>query len=158
MVQLMPLPSPNPIISSLILVQTELVLPFWYRFTQVVLEESPIYGCSVVVVVVVYSTVLQLNHHVFTTTVQYERESASFQALSSSSKQVKQSNILPVCVVWICSPREVVIGSRSRHCNDQSLCVVDVSGTLLPQICLQTVHTHTQPFLQCYLGESVPER
>jgi len=41
-VQLMPLPSP----SSLTLFKSRLVLPFWYRLTQVVLEKRPLNGCS----------------------------------------------------------------------------------------------------------------
>jgi len=42
MVQLMPLPSP----SSLALFKSRLVIPFWYRLTQVVLEKRPLNGCS----------------------------------------------------------------------------------------------------------------
>ena len=42
MVQLMPLPSENPIVSF----QSRLVLPFWYRLTQVVLEKRPLNGCN----------------------------------------------------------------------------------------------------------------
>jgi len=40
MVQLMPLPSQNPIISCLI--YSRLVLPFWYLLTHVVLEKRPL--------------------------------------------------------------------------------------------------------------------
>ena len=43
MVQLMPLPSQNPIISCLIL--SRLVLSFLYRLTQVALEMRPLNGC-----------------------------------------------------------------------------------------------------------------
>jgi len=39
---------------SLASVKSRLVLPFWYRLTQVVLEKRPLNGCSVVVVVCVY--------------------------------------------------------------------------------------------------------
>jgi len=39
--------------SSLASFKSTLVLPFWYRLTQVVLENRPLNGCSVVVVVVV---------------------------------------------------------------------------------------------------------
>jgi len=46
-VQLMPLPS------SLASFKSRLVLPFWYRLTQVVLEKKPLSGCIVVVVIVV---------------------------------------------------------------------------------------------------------
>ena len=35
---------------SLVPVKSRLVLPFWYRLTQVVLEKRPLNGCSVVVV------------------------------------------------------------------------------------------------------------
>jgi len=42
MVQLMPLPSP----SSLASFRSRLVIPFWYRLTQVVLEKRPLNGCS----------------------------------------------------------------------------------------------------------------
>ena len=35
--------------SSLASLKSRLVLPFWYRFTQVVLEKRPLNGCSVVV-------------------------------------------------------------------------------------------------------------
>ena len=44
MVQLMPQPSQNPIISCLI--KSRLVLPFWHRRTQVVLERRLLNGCS----------------------------------------------------------------------------------------------------------------
>ena len=44
MVQLMPLPSPNP--SSLASFKSRLVLPFWYQLTHVVLERRPLNGCS----------------------------------------------------------------------------------------------------------------
>jgi len=44
MVQLMPLPSQNPIISDLN--KCRLLLPFWYQLTQAVLEERPLNGCS----------------------------------------------------------------------------------------------------------------
>jgi len=49
MVQLMPLPSQTP--SSLALFKSILVVPFWYRLTQVVLEKSTETGVVVVVVV-----------------------------------------------------------------------------------------------------------
>jgi len=42
MVQLMPLPSP----SSLASFKSRLVIPFWYRLSQVVLEKRPLNGCS----------------------------------------------------------------------------------------------------------------
>jgi len=42
MVQLLPLPSLNPIISCLI----RLILSFWYWITQIVLEKRPLNGCS----------------------------------------------------------------------------------------------------------------
>jgi len=42
MVQLIPVPSP----SSLASFKSRLVLPFWYRLTQVVLEKRPLNGCS----------------------------------------------------------------------------------------------------------------
>ena len=44
MVQLMPLPSQNPIISCLI--SSRVVLPFRYRLSLVVLEKRPLSGCS----------------------------------------------------------------------------------------------------------------
>ena len=44
MVQLMPLPSPNPIISCLN--KSRPYLPFWHRLTQIVLEKRPLNGCS----------------------------------------------------------------------------------------------------------------
>jgi len=44
MVQLMPLPSHNPVIFASF--KSRLVLPFWYRLTQVVLEKRPLNGCS----------------------------------------------------------------------------------------------------------------
>jgi len=44
MVQLKPLPSQTP--SSLASFKSRLVLPFWYRLTQVVLEKRPLNGCS----------------------------------------------------------------------------------------------------------------
>ena len=47
MAQLMPL--------SLAPVKSRLVVPFWYRLTQVVLEKRPLNGCSSVVVVTVYT-------------------------------------------------------------------------------------------------------
>ena len=49
MVQLMPLLSKTP--SSLASCKSRLVLPFWYRLTQVVLEKRLLNRCSVVVVV-----------------------------------------------------------------------------------------------------------
>ena len=51
MVQLMPLPSQNSIISCLVF-KSRLVLPFWYWFILVVLEKRPLTGCSSVVVFV----------------------------------------------------------------------------------------------------------
>ena len=50
MVQLMQLHPKNP--SSLASFKSRLVLPFWYWLTQVVLENRPLNGCSVVVVVI----------------------------------------------------------------------------------------------------------
>jgi len=50
-VQLMPLHPKTP--SSLALFESRLVLPFWYRLTQVVLEKRPLNGCSSSVVVLV---------------------------------------------------------------------------------------------------------
>jgi len=44
MVQLMPLPSQNPIISCLI--KSRQVLPFWYPHSQVFMEKRPLNGCS----------------------------------------------------------------------------------------------------------------
>jgi len=44
MVQVMPLPSKNPVIFSPISFQNG--LPFWYRLTKVVLEKRPLYRCS----------------------------------------------------------------------------------------------------------------
>jgi len=61
MVQLMPLHPKTP--SSLVSFKSRLVLPFWYRLTQVVLEKSPLKGV-VVVVVVVYTW----NHSLYITT------------------------------------------------------------------------------------------
>jgi len=48
MVQLMPLHPQTP--SSLASFKSRLVLPFWYRLSQVVLEKRPLNGSSVVVV------------------------------------------------------------------------------------------------------------
>jgi len=45
-VQLTPLHPKTPL--SLAWFKSRLVLPFWYRFTQVVLEKRPLKGCSVV--------------------------------------------------------------------------------------------------------------
>ena len=45
-VQLMPLHPKTPL--SLAWFKSRLFLPFWYRFTQVVLEKRPLKGCSVV--------------------------------------------------------------------------------------------------------------
>ena len=45
MVQLMPLPSQTP--SSLVPFKSRLVLPFWYRLTQVALEKRPLNGTCV---------------------------------------------------------------------------------------------------------------
>ena len=50
-VQLMPLPSPYP--SSLLSFKSRLVLPFWYRLTQVVPETRSFNGCCVVVILVI---------------------------------------------------------------------------------------------------------
>jgi len=44
MVRLMPLYPNTP--SSLASFKSRLVLPFWYRLTQVVLEKRPLDGCS----------------------------------------------------------------------------------------------------------------
>jgi len=44
MVQLMPLLPETP--SSLASFKSRLVLPFWYRLTQIVLENRPFNGCS----------------------------------------------------------------------------------------------------------------
>jgi len=49
MAQLMPLP-----LTALAPVKSTLVLPFWYRLTQVVLEKRPLNGCSSVVVLMFY--------------------------------------------------------------------------------------------------------
>jgi len=51
MVQLMPL-HPRTL-SSLASFKSRLFLPFWYRLTQVALEERQLNGCSVIVIVVV---------------------------------------------------------------------------------------------------------
>jgi len=51
MVQLMPSHPKTP--SSLASFKSRLVLPFWYRLTQVVLDKRPLNGCNVVVVVVI---------------------------------------------------------------------------------------------------------
>ena len=51
MVQLMPLHPKTSL--SLASFKSKLVLPFWYRLTQAVLEKRPLNGCSSVVVVVV---------------------------------------------------------------------------------------------------------
>ena len=48
MVQLMPLHPQTP--SSLSSFKSRLVLPFWYRHTQVVLEKRPLQGVVVVVI------------------------------------------------------------------------------------------------------------
>jgi len=61
MVQLKPLPSLNPIISCLIV---RLVLPFWYRITQVVLKKRLLNG--LVVVVVVSFSIIMLFHLIMT--------------------------------------------------------------------------------------------
>ena len=45
MVQLMQLHPKTP--SSLASFKSRLVLPFWYRLTQIVLEKRPLNGCSV---------------------------------------------------------------------------------------------------------------
>jgi len=50
-VQLMPLPSQTP--SSLASFKSRLVLPFWYRLSQVILAKRPFNRCSVVVVLVI---------------------------------------------------------------------------------------------------------
>ena len=52
MVKLMPLHPKTQ--SSLASFKSRLVLHFWYRLTQVVLEKRPLNGCSVVVVVLHY--------------------------------------------------------------------------------------------------------
>jgi len=44
MVQLIPLHPKIP--SSLASLKSTLVLPFWYRFTQAVLEKRPLNGCN----------------------------------------------------------------------------------------------------------------
>ena len=51
MVQLLPL--------SLASYKSRLVLPFWYRLTEVVVEKRPLNGCSVVVVVIVWNNCLR---------------------------------------------------------------------------------------------------
>jgi len=48
MVQLKPLHPKTP--SSFASFKSRLLLPFWYRLTQVVLEKRPLDGCSVLVV------------------------------------------------------------------------------------------------------------
>jgi len=58
MVQLMPLHPETPL--SLASFKSKLVLPFWYRLTQVVLEKSP----SVVIAVVVNSGCRLLEVHI----------------------------------------------------------------------------------------------
>jgi len=47
MVQLMPLHPKTP--SPLASIKSRLVLPFWYRLTQAVMEKRPLNGCNVVV-------------------------------------------------------------------------------------------------------------
>ena len=59
LVQLKPLPSLNPIISCLIV---RLVLPFWYRITQVVLKKRLLNG----LVVVVSFSIIMLFHLIMT--------------------------------------------------------------------------------------------
>jgi len=61
MAQLMPLPS----LSSLASFKSRLVLPFWYRLTQVVLEKEPLNGCSSSLVYKLsYIDMLHLTHRV----------------------------------------------------------------------------------------------
>ena len=45
-----PMPLLPQTLSSLASFKSRLVLPFWYRLTQAVLEKRPLNGCSVVVV------------------------------------------------------------------------------------------------------------
>jgi len=54
MVQLMPLHPKTP--SSLASFKSRLVLPFWYRFTQLALEKRPLNGYIVVVEYLLKST------------------------------------------------------------------------------------------------------
>jgi len=54
MAQLMPL----PLTVSLASLKSRLVLPFWYRLTQVVLEKGPLNGC---VCVCVYCTYIRIT-------------------------------------------------------------------------------------------------
>ena len=54
MVQLMPLHPKT--LSPLASFKSRLVLPFWYRLTQVVLEKRPLNGCSVLAAVLVVIT------------------------------------------------------------------------------------------------------
>ena len=50
MAQLMPLPLTVSCYSKIQIGFTRLVLPFWYRLTQVVLEKEPLNGCVCVCV------------------------------------------------------------------------------------------------------------
>ena len=59
MVQLMPLYPRTP--SSFASFKSRLVLPFWYRLTQVVLEKRRLNGCIVVLVVIVSLVVIGLR-------------------------------------------------------------------------------------------------
>jgi len=62
-VQLMPLLPKTS--SSLASFKSRLVLPFWYRLTQVVLEKTPLNGCSSSVVVVVVVVTESFGEDVF---------------------------------------------------------------------------------------------
>jgi len=53
----MPLHPKTP--SSLASFKSKLVLPFWYRLTQVVLEKRPLNGCNVVVAVLAFTAIQQ---------------------------------------------------------------------------------------------------
>ena len=51
MVQLMPLHPKTP--SSLASFKSRLVLPFWYRFIQVVLYKRSLNGCSIIIIIII---------------------------------------------------------------------------------------------------------
>ena len=58
MVQLMPLHPKT--LSSLASFKSRLVLPFWHRLTQAVLEKRPLNGCSSIVVTVQHIDVINV--------------------------------------------------------------------------------------------------
>jgi len=160
MVHLMPLPSPNLIISCSL--KSRLVLPFWYRLTQVVLEKRPLNGCSGCL------SLSLLNTRQFAAAVSGPRccvvpvrwcSGRAHTACCPDSRAGWTENWSPTTYTSATATRQ---NSHSTECSWMALSACLRKAEPLP-VAVETSHTkHTHTYLtalfQDYPGEPVPER